>query len=422
VAAAALLVGCGTADVDRRAALDDGPIRLGAIYPLTGPVSPHGEEEYQGVATAVDLINADGGVGGDMGGRAVELVVRDAPDIESGWRAGHDLAASERVPIVLGTYSSTIALAATQAVSENARVYWETGAVADLVVTQRTPNVYRASPSSAVLAGQAVTFLADSLAPAHGLEPADLRLALVYENGPYGGAVGQRAAAVAEDRGIPVVADIPYDPRVEDFVDVIAALEAVQPTVLIAATYLDDGVRLRRALIDADVDLLAIVGKCAAFFTPEFAAALDGQASGVFVSDKPMSVGTDGLSDAALELAERFTAAYEQRWGEAPTASSYTGFSSAWLLLREVLPRATGLTPAAIRAATLEVDLPLGALPNGAGALFAGPDHPFAGQNLRALGVVWQWQGDDAVLVWPPDVATGVADWGIARTGAASGG
>lgn len=414
------------ADVRRDVAMDDGqgPLRIGAVYPLSGVNEAYGIQEYQGVATAVDLVNADGGIGGAMGGRQVELVTRDAPDMEEGWRVGRELIRRERVPIVMGSYSSIVALASSRAVSEDGGIYWETGAVADQVITEGLDHVYRAGPSSAVLAGQATAFLAEEVAPAHGLDPEDLRLALVYEDGPYGGAVGQRASVMAAERGIEVVADLPYeavpsneDGETVDFGPIMAELERTQPNVLIAATYLQDGVAFREAIVETEVDLLAIVGKCAAFFTPEFAEMLDGKASGLFVSDKPQDVGRQGLTDAADEIADRFEAAYRQRWGTAPNVDAYTGFAGAWLLLTEVLPQLESVEADAFEGAVAGVDLPTGALPNGAGARFATGDHEFSGQNLRALGVVWQWQGDDAVLVHPPSFATGTPDHGIARTG-----
>jgi ABC-type branched-subunit amino acid transport system substrate-binding protein len=54
---------------------DAAAIRLGAMYPLTGPESPGGLEEWHGLQLAAELTNAAGGVGG----RPIDLVVRDSP-------------------------------------------------------------------------------------------------------------------------------------------------------------------------------------------------------------------------------------------------------------------------------------------------------------------------------------------------------
>src|SRR4029453_17338110 len=49
------------------------PIRIGAVYPLSGAQGPGGVDEFDGVRLAVQLVNADGGVGG----RPIELVPLD---------------------------------------------------------------------------------------------------------------------------------------------------------------------------------------------------------------------------------------------------------------------------------------------------------------------------------------------------------
>src|SRR3982074_2958032 len=39
-------------------------IKVGALFPLTGPQAPLAKQEYAGVQIARDLVNADGGVAG----------------------------------------------------------------------------------------------------------------------------------------------------------------------------------------------------------------------------------------------------------------------------------------------------------------------------------------------------------------------
>jgi branched-chain amino acid transport system substrate-binding protein len=40
------------------------PVRVGAIYPLSGTQGMGGIDEYHGVRVAADLVNAEGGIGG----------------------------------------------------------------------------------------------------------------------------------------------------------------------------------------------------------------------------------------------------------------------------------------------------------------------------------------------------------------------
>jgi branched-chain amino acid transport system substrate-binding protein len=90
-----------------------------------------------------------------------------------------------------------------------------------------------------------------------------------------------------------------------------------------------------------------------------------------------------------------------------PTEEGISGFTAAWALFHDVMPRATGRDAAAIAASARALDLPAGSLPNGAGLRFSS-DPATLGQNARAAAVIWQWQAVRSyTYVWPPTYATG---------------
>jgi hypothetical protein len=90
-----------------------------------------------------------------------------------------------------------------------------------------------------------------------------------------------------------------------------------------------------------------------------------------------------------------------------PTEEGLSGFSAAWALFRDVLPAVRGsVDPGGIAAAARSLDLPGGALPNGAGLKFSG-ESATLGQNERAAAVIWQWQAVRSyAFVWPATYAT----------------
>jgi len=60
-----------------------------------------------------------------------------------------------------------------------------------------------------------------------------------------------------------------------------------------------------------------------------------------------------------------------------------------------------------VAAAARSVKLEGGALPNGAGLDLAGPGLDDAGENRRAVSVIWQWVDvRTQAVVWPPAFAT----------------
>lgn len=393
----AALAACTSAGSAPRQAL-----RIGAYYPTSGILQRFGTEEFRGVEIAVEIVNARGGVQG----RRVELDVAEVPNIDTGWREAHRLVKAG-VPVIVGSYGSTLAIAGSEVAHRNKIVWWETGAVADLVTSRGYPEVFRTGPSGATLARQAAGFAVEVLAPRFGIAPRNLRLAVVFENDPYGASVGEGIAREAKERGFRLAGSFGYDPARESFDGIIASLRTLKPDVVVAATYLQDGAKFREKVLAANLPIRALIGKCAAFYTAEMARLLGSKLDGVFVADKPMEVAPAALLPEARTLEEEFRSRFLHRYGTTPDAPAYMGFSGAWALLAHVLPNAKSLTPQAIIEAARAVDLPDGSLPNGAGVRFAAPGDPMTGQNLRALGVVWQWQNGKPVLVWPESVARG---------------
>ena len=389
------LAACTSAAASRQA------IRIGAIYPTTGPLAHYGAEELRGVRIAVDLFNERGGVRG----RKVVLDVADSPGVDAGWRNAY-LMARRSVPVIIGTYSSTISLAASEAAHRNHVVYWETGAVADLVTSRGYRDVFRLGPSGATLARQAAGFATEVLAPRFKIARTALKVAVVYENDPYGSSVGAGIARESAQRGFKLVGSFPYDPAKETFTSIIASLARLRPDVVVAASYLHDGAKFRNALVDAKLPIKALIGKCAAFYTPEMAKLLGVKINGVFVADKPMEIAPGALTAEGRVLERELRARYLTRYGRAPEAAAYMGFSGAWPLLAGALSNARTLTPAGIADAARTIDLAWGSMPNGSGVRFE-TSGTMIGQNERAFGVVWQWQSNKPVLVWPSSAARG---------------
>jgi branched-chain amino acid transport system substrate-binding protein len=400
VASIAMLAALAACTSTSRAAQP--PIRIGAFYPLSGVLERFGTEEYRGVEIAVEMINAQGGVAG----RKVELDVAEVPDLDTGWREAHRLV-HDKVPVIVGSYGSTLALAGSEVAHRNKVVWWETGAVADLVTSRGYPEVFRTGPSGATLARQAAGFAVEVLAPRFKIAPRNLTVAVVFEKDPYGSSVGDGIAHEAKARGFRLVGSFGYDPAKEQFGGIIASLRRLKPDVVVAATYLHDGARFREKVLAANLPIRALIGKCAAFYTAEMAQLLGNKLDGVFVADKPMDVARTALTDQGRAIEEEFRTRYLHRYSTHPDAPAYMGFSGAWALVAHVLPKAKDMTPSAIMAAAHALDLPDGSLPNGSGIRFVPSGEPMAGQNIRALGVVWQWQNGKPVLVWPRSAARG---------------
>jgi branched-chain amino acid transport system substrate-binding protein len=380
------------------------PIRIGAVYPLSGSQGAGGADEFSGVELAAQLVNEDGGIDG----RPVELVSIDVPGADAAPGAIAQLDA-EGVDLVLGSYGSTISEPAAAAAAGRGMLFWETGAVGEMTGEGAGELVFRVAPAGAVLGRNAITFIADEYAPVLGVEPTRLRYAVTLVDDAYGRAVAQGALDELAARGYTIAAELRYDAHDVDMSALVADLAASDPDVLFVSAYLEDAVAMRREMVAQGLDLLAGIGTSSSYCMPEFGADLGEQAVGLFASDKPdeAALDPDGLTPEGRALLERAAAAYGDRFGGRMSAAALAGFSAAWGLFHEVLLEAADLSPAAVASAANAVDVPAGSLPNGGGLSFGEPGTGMAGANLLASSVIWQWNApDERAVVWPPRYAT----------------
>jgi branched-chain amino acid transport system substrate-binding protein len=375
---------------------------LGAIYPLSGSQAAGGKEELAGVKAALQLARSSGALK-----VPVRLDVVDANTPQAAAAAVDHLVRADHVPAILGTYGSTLSAAASARAEELKTVYWETGAVADPITSQRH-YVFRTVATGGSLGRMAVTFTHDVLIPEYKL-PAP-RVAIIRVNDIYGRSVGGGEQALASSLGINVVDVIDYDPRAYAAPAIATRVAADHPDFLWDVSYLDDGVAIWEALIDQHVGVKAAVGTSSAFCMPEFGRRLGAGAVGVYAADKPdAEISAAALSPAGLALLDQARSVYARdNGGASMSIPAVAGFVGGWTLLHDVLGRmSAAVTSESIRVTALNVDVPVGDSINGGGVRFGAAGSLDEGQNTRAAAVVGQWQAVGVMtIVYPPAYAT----------------
>lgn len=370
-----------------------GQLVLGAIYPLSGPQAEGGKEELSGVQAALRVSHAN-----------VRLQVIDATTPQAASAAVDTLVRDYHVPVILGTYGSTLSAAASTRAEQLKTVYWETGAVADPITAHRQ-YVFRTVATGSALGRMAVTFTRDVLAPEYGLSKP--RAVIVRVNDIYGESVAGGEQALADSLGIDVVDVIPYNQYAYDPSVIAARVAADRPDFLYDVSYLDDGIAIWNKVLNAHVALKGAVGTSSAFCMPEFSERVGAGSVGVFAADKPDdAINPTALSPAGQALLAEAKGAYGPDTMDIPAVA---GFVGGWTLFHYVLPNAGGKVNAdSVRRAALNVDVPVGDAINGGGVKFAGPGELDEGQNTRAAAVVGQWQAVGVMKVlYPSAYATG---------------
>ena len=392
-----LSAGCGPSSASR------GPIKIGALFPLSGPQAPLAQQEYAGVQMARDFVNADGGVNG----RQIELIAKDLTVREDA-TARVDELQKAGIQSVIGAYSSALSMPVSEAAHARGLIYWEAGAVADQLTGRGYSDVFRVGATGTNLGSMSSHFAATVVAPRLGRSPAQLPMVIVHARDGYPTSVASAAAAQAAREGFPVVATVTYDDRAPDWNRALAQVAAAQPRILLLSSYIPDGVAFRRAMLVAGLHVDAMIGTTMAQCVPDFGVMLGADAVGVFASDRPdWGINGRALTGVGRATYDRFAEAYEKQHGGYPSEEALAGFSAAWTLFHYVMPASPGTAPADLAQAARGLDLPAGTLANGAGVKFSSGTTGM-GQNLRAASVIWQWQGvRHRVVVYPPEFATG---------------
>ena len=380
------------------------PIRVGAVYPLSGTQSPGGIDELRGVRLAVDMVNAAGGVDG----RSVVLDTVDVPNSDAA-AAAVDMLAQRGIRFVLGSYGSTISQPAGMEAARRGMLFWETGAVGSMPGQAPGRLFFRVAPSGRVLGRAAISFVAQRLAPMLHRPASTLRFAVANVNDAYGSAVADGAVSEIQDLGLPFVGRFSYDLLHFDPGAVVRRMAAAKPDVVFVSAYVEDGVALRQAMVRDHLPLVANIGSSSSYCMQAFGDALGPAALGLFASDKPDAgaLNVNGLTPDARRLLGRAQRAYRDRYHGTMDAPALAGFSAAWALFHSVMPAASSLTPDGVAAAALRARIPDGGLPNGSGLMFGRPGTSDSGANLRASSVIWEWtEVRWRAVVWPPKFAT----------------
>jgi branched-chain amino acid transport system substrate-binding protein len=375
-------------------------LRLGAIFPLSGPLALLGDESYRGVEMAVEDRNRAGGVLG----RPLRLVRADAPDEAAAAAEARRLTSgADRVAAMFGSYATAIALPASQVAEAAGVPFFELGALGDAVVERGFRGVFRASPRASDLATTAIGGVVEALAPALGTAPDRLRLAIAHEEGAGAEAVGTAQESLARARGLTLTERMAYAPRGGDLASVVQRLRGQEAEVVLHTGGPGDELLLFRAMRDAGWRPRMLVGTVGGYGMGETARSLGDALSGTLVTD----LAGFEVNERHAPGARAFAEAYLRRYGAEPRSSHALAASVGARLMLEALHRAGSAERDRVRAAVLALDVAEATTPAGWGGRFDDK-----GQNLRATPLLCQWQGagNGLKLVAVLPAAAAVAD------------
>ena len=371
-------------------------IKIGALYPLTGPDAGWAGDPYiLSHQMAIDEINAAGGIA-CLGGAQLELVKGDTEGMaETGNSEMERLITQEGVVAVMGSALSGTTVPATE-IAERFEVPYIVPNSLDGRVTDRGLTYVFQTVST--LQGWGLDNVA--WAKEMGAETA----VITVPNFSFGAEVEEAWLAGIEEQGIELLASFTYEGSAQDFTDTILRVRALDPDVwfvlgnnqapLLAKQAKEQGYFPRMGMISLGS------GFGSTFFLNE---------AGADVADGLIITG-DFAPVSALNVSDEFKAAFKEYTGQDLGGTYNTTYASTWLLA-DALEVACSTDPKVL-AETLRTTT----FTDGEGKWgFQWPAASFneMGRLEQAATVMAQWQNGQMVAIWPEDLAAAQPVWPV---------
>lgn len=368
-------------------------VKIGSLYPISGPLALLGEESARGLELAVEEVNAAGGIKGEK----IVLERGDAVDNNQATGEARRLISLSGVKAIFGTYSSARVIAASQ-VSELAGVpYFELGAVADEVTGRGLQYLFRTNPTAENMGKDSVDMLVKSIAPGLGKDAKALKIGIIYEDSSYGTSVAGHQEANSKAAGLNVVLKSGYPSNTVDMSSLVLELREKGVDVVMQTSYQNDSVLFLQQANETGYKPLAVIGGGGGYSMQPTADAVGHDViEGVYDVDfTQYAVNTEATPGLT-----KFVEAYKAKYGSEPRSghslNNYVGAKAVF----QALNAGEGLEPDQIVSAAKALDIPDGQTAAGYGVKFGKNN-----QNERASMMGMQWQDGKLVTVYPENAA-----------------
>lgn len=217
-------------------------IKIGALFPLTGPAAVSGQNCVNAVQAAAEVINkknpgtkaplaANAGL---LGGKYVIKIIpadhQGKPDVAKS--EAERLYNQEKVFAVIGCYNSSATKPAS-AVAERAKKIFLCGCSSSAALTERGYKYFfRHAPTDAIESVEFVSYI-DYL---NKEQKANIKtLGLIYENTEFGKHAADEARRAAKKINMKVVADVPFNNGATNLNSEVQKLKATNPDAVFGA-------------------------------------------------------------------------------------------------------------------------------------------------------------------------------------------
>ncbi|HEY5960510.1 MAG TPA: ABC transporter substrate-binding protein [Polyangiaceae bacterium] len=349
-------------------------VRVGFINSITGPEAPIGENLTNGALLAIEDVK--------RAGIDVQLVQQDdtgKPD--KAIAAIEQLATIDKVAGVVGPYTSACA----NAVAKQAEQYQ----VAQLIPAASKEEITRQGYQWVFRLNAPSHVYAESLLDAALAFGSPKSIAFIYESTDFGSTLAKTGQDIAKRRGLEVVADESYQKGSPDYRSTLTKVKEKAPHLVFLVSYVADAILLMRQSRELGLKPQAFLGGGAGFDTAQFEAEKDISTNVFSVSQWTKDTNWSGAAD--------FDARYRQRFGKKPAYHAACAYVATKIMAEAAAKQNGDRKQIRDALASGRWD---GILGDVQFKTFDG----FTNQNQHEMVVV-QYQGGNAVTVWPKKLA-----------------
>ncbi|MBI3571088.1 MAG: amino acid ABC transporter substrate-binding protein [Gammaproteobacteria bacterium] len=362
-------------------------IVVGTSAALTGKYARNGQDQLDGFNMWVEEVNARGG----LLGQKVRLVhYDDESKPETGAKLYEKLITDDKVDLIIGPYSSDVAMAASTIAEKYNFPMVLSGASATEIWTRGYKNIFGLYTPGTTYMEQVLEF-----AKAKGLK----RVALVFQNTAFPRDVANGVRAKAKALKMELVFEEEYGKDSTDFASTIIKIKSKKPDVIIGGSYLPDSTAFIRQAKENRLSA-KIMAFAVGPALPDFGTNLGLDAEGVMGN-------THWESTLNLPGAREFAERYTKKYGREPGYHAAGGYG-AGQVLEAAVKKAGSLDKDKLRKALTELDIT---------TAFGRYKVDSTGIQIGKPGYTVQWINGVRQLILPESTATAkpvypFKDWG----------
>lgn len=361
-------------------------ISVGVPLPLTGPKAKFGEMHHQSYLMALEEINRSGGIRrGKYARYQLEFLFDDTVGkAETGRKVVERLISKNKVPIIMGAYSSPVAAAIAKLCEQRKIPFLSPSAAADKITQKRWKYTFRINPPASESVSGLQDFLLGVVRPGS--------MAILFEKTRFGSSAGKAMKRWCQENNVELVVFEPYEPWAADFKAVLTMVYALNPDVVFTTARLADAILLVNQLAELNIQPRLLAGSAGTFAMPAFV----------------RRVGTlsENMVSAALWIpnvkyggAKNFASKYKGKYGTEPDYHGAQAYAAAYAC-RDILERTKSLEAKSLLVAFRGTNMMTVLGP----VKFVSYER-YRNQN-RLSSLVVQIQNGKPVTIWPPEAAT----------------